>query len=173
MTTLEFPAKPGARVSETLESIRNEAIGGGYQRALERLDAMLSKKPDEVEALRLKGNVLELRAFDGAQYHAKKLLLLPDFVCARKCYERILELDPRNTLALADLGDHYKNLGAYDKAVFYLVQVAKLLEAGESRLSLREEAEEMIDRIADFGKQEQSDEISYIERICREVISRG
>jgi tetratricopeptide (TPR) repeat protein len=162
--------KLGEPVPETLESIRNEAIGGGYQRALERLDAMLIEKPDAVEALRLKGNILELRALDGAQYHAKKLLALPDFVCARKCYERILELDPHNTLALADLGDHYKNLGAYDKAVSYLVRAAKLLEAGESRLSLREEAEEMIDRIADCG---QSEEISYIERVCREVIGRA
>ena len=173
MTTLEFPARTKGPISETLESIRNEAIGGGYQRALERLDAMLSEKPDELEAIRLKGNVLELRAFDGAQYHAKKLLLLPDFVGARKCYERILELDPRNTLALADLGDHYKNLGAHKKAVSYLVQAAKLLEAGESRLGLRAEAEEMIDRVADFGEQKQTDETSYIERVCREILSRG
>ena len=156
-----------------LESIRNEAVGGGYEKALITLNQFLEENPTETEALRLKGNILELGALDGAQYHSKKLLRLPDYVHAQECYEKILDIDAHNTLALIDLGDHYKNLGAYDKAVSYLARAASLLDAGEFRLGVKEEAQEILDRVLDIETDNfPSKELSFIKGICQKLIDR-
>lgn len=157
-----------------LESIRSEAVSGGYEKALIDLNRFLEENPTEVEALRLKGNILELRALDGAQYHSKKLLRLPDYMHAQECYEKILDIDERNTLALIDLGDHYKNLGANDKAISYLARATSLLNVGEFRLGVREEAQEILDRILDIETANfQSKELSSIKDICQQLIDPG
>jgi tetratricopeptide (TPR) repeat protein len=157
--------------AEALEAIRDEAVSGSYQLALAKLENLLVDDPEAIEAMRLKANILELRALDGAQYHSKKLLNLPDFVEARQYYENILSLDPRNTLALADLCDHYKNLGAYDKSINYLEQAAALLAAGECRLSLEEERQEILDRIIEIRREHPSEALASLEATFSKLIS--
>jgi tetratricopeptide (TPR) repeat protein len=170
----EHPMAGETTHAQFLESIRSEAIAGGYEKALTTLNQFLEENPDEIDALRLKGNILELRALDGAQYHAKKLLRLPDYVQAQECYEKILDIDARNTLALIDLGDHYKNLGAYDKAISFLARAASLLDAGEFRLGVKEEAQEILDRVLDIETDNfPSKKLSSIKGICQRLIDLG
>lgn len=132
--------------SKELESIRDTAMEGRYAAALAALDMILRTAPKNIQALRLRGNVLELRALDRAQYSAAKLLRSRDYVRARSCYEQILEQDPSNTLALIDLGDHFRNLGAADKAGTYYEAAIDQLSKGRFSWSRKDEIEEVFDQ---------------------------
>lgn len=135
---------------EQLESIRDLATEGSYDEAIRRISRFLRGAPHDLEAIRLKGNMLELKALDRAQYHCKKLLRSEEYLEARRCYERILKVDEGNTLALIDLGDHFANLGAHDKAGSYYEAALTLLRQGESRTSWRDEVAEAFDRYIDL-----------------------
>jgi tetratricopeptide (TPR) repeat protein len=159
-------------MKKQLEEIRDTAISGRYVEALASLDVIMERQPKHVEALRLKGNVLELKALDRAQYESKKLLRSRDFVAARKCYETILLLDPENTLALIDLGDHFRNLGASEKALEYYESAISLLQKGRFRWSKKEEIEDVCkhatELYAALGRE--ADE-TRVERIRRALTS--
>ena len=159
-------------LAEQLEDIRNDAMNGLYGQSLSKLEQLLTERPTVTEALRLKGNILELRALDFAQYRTEKLLRSRDYIDARTCYEKILELDPTNTLALADLGDHFKNLKALDKAVSYFTRAVELLKAGESRLEWREEVQEILDKFADLGGKISDGKLQELEETCRALLGR-
>ena len=99
----------------------------------------MAADPDDVQALRLKGNILEMRALDRAQHTTDKLLRSRDYVAARACYESILAIDKDNTLALIDMGDHFRNLGALEQALSYYEQAIDRLSKGRFSWSRREE----------------------------------
>ena len=130
---------------QLLEAARDLALSGQYQLALSNVERQLGRTPADIEAKRVKGNVLELIALDRAQYEAKKLLRFPSFRQARRLYEEILEKDPQNTLGLTDLGDHFKYLQAFDQAVSYYDRCIECLRRGEFRLSWNDEVKAVFD----------------------------
>lgn len=155
---------------QMLEEARGLSLGGNYDEALKSVDTLLQERGSDVEALRLRGNVLELKALDFNEYSSKKLMTSRDYLDARRCYEQVLAQDPENTIALIDLGDHYKNLDAYDKALDYYAQATGLLEAGVSRLSWQEEIQEILERVAELPKGGASFRAEDLQVKCRKLL---
>lgn len=129
---------------------RDMFLEGRTDEALRLLDDMLAAEEGHVAALRLKGNILEYLALEQAERNQETPLKHPGMWEARQCYERILELDPDNTLALVDLGDHFKNLYAYVQAEDFYRRAIGLLERGVSRWSLRDEINEVFDSLVEL-----------------------
>lgn len=156
-----------------LEEIRNTALSGDYADALLAIEQILSREPDHVDALRLKGNILELRALDRAQGRGRSLLRSSDYLAARKCYEEVLGRDQRNTLALIDLGDHFRNLGAVTKALDHYERAIALLSGGRFGWSRKEEIAEAFGNAAELyrevGKEADS---ARVEQAQRQLVSR-
>ena len=117
---------------QQLEEARGLAMDASYDAALDVVEKVLAGLPDDLEGLRLKGNVLEQKALDLNEHSAKKLVRSGEYLLARECYERILRSDPDNVFALVDLGDHYKNLEAYDRAFSYYEAAVSSLQSDRS-----------------------------------------
>lgn len=128
---------------QVLEEARSLSLDGRYEEALLMVDRLLRVAADDVDALRLRGNVLELHALDRHERSNKRLMSSDEYVEARRCYERILTLEPHNTMALMDLGDHYKNLSAFDRALEYYAQVATAL-ANKHDSDSQDQAEDLL-----------------------------
>jgi tetratricopeptide (TPR) repeat protein len=127
-------------------------LQGRYDAALEIMEGLLSKAPTDIESLRMKGNLLELKAMDLLEHSVKKLTSSSDYLAARQCYESILEIDPRNVTAHIDLGDHYRNLGAKDRALDYYKLAATHLENGDqSRPAWKQAMQELLERVGELG----------------------
>ena len=58
--------------------------------ALDILGGLLADDAGDLAALRLRGNVLELKAMDLFEHSYRKLTSSPDYMAARQCYEAIL-----------------------------------------------------------------------------------
>jgi tetratricopeptide (TPR) repeat protein len=74
------------------------------------LDDLLDEDPQDIEVLRLKGNILGMHG---------------EPIEARRCHEAILSIDPNNARALLDVGDTYledteTSLEFYDRAIALL-----------------------------------------------------
>lgn len=138
---------------QQLEQARSLSADLEHDDALRVIEGLFSEHSDDVETLRLKGNVLESRALELNEYRVEKLMKSHDYLLARECYERILRIDPRNTVAFIDLGDHYKNLDAYDKAFSFYEKAIDILRVGESRVGMKEELEELLSTCLDLGRQ--------------------
>lgn len=112
---------------DTLTDALASARSGDYMVALSRIQSVLSRRPNHLEALIFKGNVLELQALDREQDMASSgVLRSPEMRKARVCYEKALLLQPNNLTVLADLGDHWRYLDNSEKAVKYYDQVIKM-----------------------------------------------
>ncbi len=138
---------------QQLETIRSLATAGRYDEALVNVSKVLKHNPNDLEALRLRGNILELKVLDYGQFRPQKLMRSKEYLEARSCYEQILKVDPNNTLALIDMGDHFFNVDAYDRAEAYYVNALSLLRNGEFRLSWEDELREAFDRYMDLCEQ--------------------
>jgi tetratricopeptide (TPR) repeat protein len=103
-----------------------------------------------VDALRLKGNVFEQKALDENEAKSRSLAISEDFLTSLACYEQVLKADPRNTVALIGLGDHYKYLDAFDRAFTYYWNAMELLEAGEQRVGAESEIRELLSTCDDL-----------------------
>jgi tetratricopeptide (TPR) repeat protein len=136
---------PSARLF-LLEEARTRAMESDFSSALGLLSELLQKRPDDIDALRLKGNVLEQAALEKNEYSSKRLSSNLDYLAARECYKAILRQDPRHTNALIDLGDHYFHLDAEDLAVNYYSEVERLLREGEFRTDWKEEVSDLLER---------------------------
>jgi tetratricopeptide (TPR) repeat protein len=148
-------------------------MSGQYGEALAALEKVLDRQPEHMEALRLKGNVLELTVLDRAQYRSEKLLRSKDWLAARKSYESILSLDPENTLALIDLGDHYRNMGASTKSLEYYEAAIVLLEKGQFRWSKKAEVDEVCSHAAElYAELERDEDAARIEQISIRLVNR-
>lgn len=113
--------------SEILENAQRLAITGDYIGALARIDSVLKREPNNVEALRFKGNVIELKVFDSELNENNKFVRSSEMLKARICYEQALLLVPDNPGVLADLGTHWNNLGNADKAMYFFNRVIALI----------------------------------------------
>lgn len=97
------------------------------EKALEILDQLLSADPHDVEALRLKGNILEML---GAPMEA------------RWCYEAIGEVKPDDVRTLIDIGDTFnfsEDSDDIDTALAFYDRAIDWLNKGHFSESLEEE----------------------------------
>ncbi|AXQ28805.1 hypothetical protein D0B54_08965 [Solimonas sp. K1W22B-7] len=148
----------------TPEDIRDLFLSGQPDQALDALDDLLAADEANIEALRLKGNLLESVALERAELTAGSLLRQKGMWEARRCYERILELDPDNTVALVDLGDHFSNLDAYQKAESLYRQAIDLLQRGVFRLSREHEINEVFDSMFQLYTETGRDNLAELAR---------
>jgi len=132
-----------SRRVQRLEEAWGLGVQGYYDAALEIIDTLLQENPQDTGSLRLKGNLLELKEMDLMEYSGRKLISSADFVAARACYSRILEIEPGNVKAHIDLGDHYRNLGANDKALEYYREAVNLLQQMPQDETWKEDVEEL------------------------------
>ena len=113
---------------DLFEQAVKAAVGGDTEDALESLMQLLSKTPNDIQALVLKGNVFEMRSW------------IPQ---ARAVYERVLALDPGNSDGLIGLGDCARAVDDFPAALGYFNDARERLEAGLGP-SHGEEAMELI-----------------------------
>lgn len=146
------------------EDIRDLFLSGRPDEALRALDELLAANEADIAALRLKGNLLEAVVLEHAELAPGALLRHKGMWEARRCYERILELDPANTLALMDLGDHFSNLDAYQKAEGLYRQAIGLLQQGVFRLSLQDEVNEVFDSLIDLYTETGREQLAELAR---------
>ncbi len=92
--------------------------------AIRKLEAILRENPNDLDALMLKGNVLDM---DGNHEEALRF------------YQQALSLDPDNVSALIDFGDCVAWLGRYQEAIGYFDRALELLRQGKFYLDSREE----------------------------------
>lgn len=112
-----------------LEEANGAALEWDTARALEILDQLLALDPTDVEALLLKGHVLEMRG------QAK---------LARPLYEDVLRLDSANALALVDLADCEQDEGRLEPALQLLEKAEAIVQAGIYRSDRDFELEEVL-----------------------------
>ena|SRR5579862_3855642 len=156
---------------ERLTEAQTLGLQGLYDTAFEILDGLLGKNPVDVAALRLKGNLLELKAMEVLEINRRKFTTSADYLAARRCYEAILQVDPEDAAAHVDLGDHYRNMGASDRALEYYGTAANILRKTPSGPALREDVEQLLAGVEPLVKHERlAREARSIEAWCREVL---
>jgi tetratricopeptide (TPR) repeat protein len=157
--------------SKRLEEAWGLGIQGYYDAALELLEDLLKENSLDVRALRLKGNVLELKEMDRLEYGGKKLVSSADYLAARECYEKILDLEPGYVKAYIDLGDHYRNLDANDKALEYYREAVRVLEQAPRDETWKEDVEELLQAVALLTKHDRlAAEASLLEAWCKQSL---
>lgn len=163
----------GKSLRELLENSRLLAMNCEYNDALNSIEEILEEYPGNLDALRLKGNVLEQKALDENEASPRSLALSEDYLAALACYEKVLETDPRNTVALIDVGDHYKNLNAFDQAFTCYRSAMDLLEAGEERIGAESEVREVLSTCDDLLRYPSARErAQQLARRCNELLKR-
>ncbi len=147
-----------------IESLIQEAMEywalNDYKKAYQCLDNILEKFPDNINALGVKGSMLE---DEGLNSDANQDLL---FDKARQCYERVLKINPMHLQAIIDLGDYWRRKDAnhnalemYQKAILVWenykhddVYIEDIIDVHHEILSILEELEEF-DNLKLFIKQ--------------------
>ena len=164
--------KTNSRRTRRLEEAWGLGIQGDYDAALEILEGLLGENPLDLGVLRLKGNLLELKEMDRLEYSGKKLVSCTDYLTARRCYERILEVDPGNVRAHIDLGDHYRNLDANDKALEYYREAVRLLQQMPRDEAWKEGIEELHEAVALLKSYDRlAAEAGSLEAWCKQALA--
>jgi len=128
---------------ERLEAARESAREGEYRHALEQAQDVLDAEPYDLNALALKGNILDYQSEVATE------LGLADLAAeaseeARHCYELMLEIDAENVRALIDSGDHLARRGQHKQALGWFDRALKQLDAGRYFSSLDEDLAEAL-----------------------------
>jgi tetratricopeptide (TPR) repeat protein len=146
-------------------------LQGYYDAALNILEELLKESPIDVVTLRMKGNLLEMKAMDLLENSGKKLTSSTDFLAARRCYEKILEIDSQNVTARIDLGDHYSALRANDKALEYYREAASVLQRTLSGEAWKESVQELLERATLLAKHDRlAPDAKLLEAWCKQVL---
>lgn len=158
--------------------LREEAWGlslqGHYDAALDILGGLLADDAGDLAALRLRGNVLELKAMDLFEHSYRKLTSSPDYMAARQCYEAILKLDPGNIRALIDLGDHFRNLEAYDQSIGYYRRAQEGLQLKRTSVDWKDNINELMKAAVLLTKVERTvEDAREIEAWCKRTAGAG
>jgi tetratricopeptide (TPR) repeat protein len=135
-----------------LERAKSLSLAGAYEEALAIVNGILRAQPQDIEVLRLKGNIIELKVLNREVSSGVLYVQDTEFAAARHCYERILTLEPFNVMALVDLGSHWKNLGEYLKAQEFYGRATNLLKAGCYTLSWKDEMKEVLEGQIEISK---------------------
>ena len=126
----------GAR-AETLSEAQALALSGDYAAAVVLLETFLQRDSGDIPACRLLASVLELRALELAEYTPGRLVTSADFSRAQEILLGILEKYPRDVITLCDLGDHFLNMHAVDKASVFYTRALHAIEADANPSSWR------------------------------------
>lgn len=138
--------------AETLEKVRMLSLTGEYSEALQIINTLLVDLPLNIQALRLKGNIIELWLFSGYEtFSAKELESY--FATARECYEKILAIDKDNSYAMKDLADNLKEIGANTEAKKLYLQLIGCLnqKIADGQDISGEFAEELADTLEEYS----------------------
>ena len=147
-------------------------LQGQYDAAIDVLGTLLKRHPSDIVSLRMKGNLLELKTMDRLEHSAKKLTSSSDYLEARRCYEKILEIDSQNVPARIDLGDHYRNLEANDKALECYREAMAALQQEPHGFAWKEDVRELLERVVPLTKlKRHAREASLLEAWCRQALS--
>lgn len=148
-------------------------LRGEYEAALAVLDKLLSEGGPDLVALRMKANLLELKALDQLEYDSAKLTLSDDYLAARDCYLSILESEPQNVTALVDLGDHYKNLGAYGRAFSFYQKAIDAMKQQPDVESCEPVIKELLVTLEELsGSPKASARVADLQSACHEALRR-
>ncbi len=120
-----------------------------YDKALEITNDLLAFNGSDIDALRLKGNILDLEQLDLNQNDSRRKSARR-YEEARKCYENILGLDRNNPLAYIDLGDYWKRKGENGLAMKHYNRAISSLKKGHFHVCAEEEMEEALSAKADL-----------------------
>lgn len=138
-TTSENSLSPADAPEAMVITARTLISQRQFGKAIECLDNALEKRPDAVEWIRLRGNVLQIVArhedalkdfenlialapSDATAWHklAFSLRSIDHFEEAEKAFLKALALDPRSVDSMADLGTLYRDTGRHREAVDWL-----------------------------------------------------
>ena len=168
---MKKPTEKDINRSRRLEEAWGLGLQGYYDSALELLEDLLKENSLDVGALRLKGNLLELKEMDRLEHDGKKLVSSTDYLAARECYEKILDVEPGYVKAYIDLGDHYRNLDANDKALEYYREAVRVLGQSPRDGTWKEDAEELLQAVALLTKHDRlAAEASLLEAWCKQSL---
>ncbi len=115
-----------------------------YKEAIDLLETVLIDDPSDIDALILKGNILELNACriaansTSGEYSEVQELKKQ----SKKCYEKVLEIDPDNPVVLKDMGDYWEDNNQNQKALEFYNKAISLLKEGKIYKSAESELEE-------------------------------
>jgi tetratricopeptide (TPR) repeat protein len=153
---------------ERLTEAQTLGLQSYYDAAFEILDDLLRKNPSDVASLRLKGNLLELKAMELLEVSRKKFTTSDEYLAARECYEKILVIDPEYVKAYIDLGDHYRNLDANDRALEYYREAVRVLQRKPKDEDWKEDVEEVFKAVALLTKHDRlAAEAGSLEAWCK------
>jgi tetratricopeptide (TPR) repeat protein len=168
------PQRGATSRTDRLEEAWGLGVQGYYDAALEILECLLKENSLDTGSLRLKGNLLELKEMDLLEHSGKKLASSADYLAARECYEKVLQVDPGNVKANIDLGDHYRNLDANDRALEYYAKAVKLLQQIPKDKTWKEDLKELGKAIALLTKHDRlASEARSLEAWCTQEIDRS
>ena len=142
--------------SRYLAAIRKE-----YDKALLILEKLLAENNADLDVLRLKANILDLKSLDSLESsNCTSTSLENGFETAKSYYDKILTIDPNNPPVLLDLGDYFSRKGDHTKALELFDRAISLLKAGHFWGDLEEEFEEAyfakIELLETMGKKTES-----------------
>lgn len=128
-------------------------LSGDYQGAIEIVSRILKLEPLNIEALRLRGNALELSVL-GEMRPVPAEDRIRDLDMALASYEMILKISPKDTLAIKDLADHYNNFRDKRFALdLYSKLVGVLREQEEKGHDVQEELRDAIQELEILKKE--------------------
>jgi tetratricopeptide (TPR) repeat protein len=111
-----------------LDDIRRTTIfERNYKKALKQIDVFLQTNADDIDALLLKGHILDL-----IEKYGESL----------KCYKKVLNIDKANVPAIIDIADVENKRGNVKKALNLYNQAISLLKRNIYYVSKEEELEE-------------------------------
>lgn len=127
-----------------LERAKLAGLAGEYEAAYHLLDVLLAQAPDDIEARRLYGNILEMHAFS----EETDLPMDARLRGARIHYRHIIKIGSGNLLAIFDLAEHFANIGRIQFAGRLFRRFAELHQQ-----SARDEFSDELDEAESWLKQ--------------------
>ncbi len=126
-----------------LSEARLVSLSGDYAEALRLIDLYLIAHNNDVDALLLKGNTLELVAYAQTEDDDLSYENSEELTQAKTCFESILSQDPTHVNALFDLAGLYKAAKQNEKSLM-LLQAAEALLMNDDPMN-----QEMLQSIRD------------------------
>ena len=108
-------------IDDLLDRAMIHCLGGEFQEAYKCVEDVLAVFPDQIQALGLKGRILDFEALSNPEEKQE------NFELARECYERLYESYPDHPQVNQDLGDYWKRKGEVDKALTYYDTAIRVL----------------------------------------------
>lgn len=135
--------------SERLHEAQALAVSGDLSGAIASLEAFLENSAGDIPARRFLANVFEQRALERAEVAPRRLVISPDFLRAQEILLDILQSHPRDVITLCDLGDHFINLQAFDRAAEFYSRALSVIAADASPSSWKDEIDDSLKKIGD------------------------